>query len=173
MKPKQTEITLIPKSNGRSAGGECVCTCLLHWHTAEEIRALGSIWKLRVKRKAEGDCCSPLRCVTHICYQQHGTQRNTHSNTSQASLFSLIFSESQWGTVGCSRGEVKTISRITTLVANLSQDRAATIQLSLSATAISLCVCVCVCVCQRSWEPLILPVHTEHVQTLQSIQTIK
>lgn len=44
-------------------------------------------------------------------------------------------------------GESKTISGITTLLANLSQDRPATISLLLSATAISQSVCVCVCMC--------------------------
>lgn len=75
MKPEQTEITPIPKSSGRYSVGreQCVYVGLQyrHTHTTNEIRALGIEWKLMVKRKAEGDCCTPQRCMTHICYWQH------------------------------------------------------------------------------------------------------
>lgn len=111
------------------------------------------------REKAEGDCCTPQRCMTHICYWQHGTQRHTYTQ-GPASLFSgPIFSKTLQGTVDCSRRELKTISGITTLLANLSQDRPGTIPLSLSTIAISLCLYahVCLCVCQRSWEPLTSP----------------
>lgn len=68
-KTKRTENSLTVKSSG-----DCwvvsVCICMLrceciNLHISKEIRALGSLWKPIVKRKAEGDCCIPQRCMTH------------------------------------------------------------------------------------------------------------
>lgn len=61
-----------------------------------------------VKRKAEGDC-SPQRCMTHICYWQLGTQRETHRQIQGlASLFfCYISSKNPAGHCGLQQREIK------------------------------------------------------------------
>lgn len=125
-----------------------------------EIRALGSVRKLMVNKKAEGDCCTPQRCMTHICYWHHTlrAQRYTHTQ-GLASLFSCpIFSETLWGNCGLRQRGIKN---------NILENNAPGLSVSGQAChstiiLISCCnqsVYMCLCVCVR--EPLILPVYIE------------
>lgn len=63
----------------------------------KKTQAFGSVWRMMGTRRAEGDCCSPQRRMTHICYWQRGTQRHTDAGPRLSLFLGSVSSESLQG----------------------------------------------------------------------------